>query len=790
MLTRFLLRTYDYFAAHRKLCWALLLVVLCTTLFSLLRLSFREDIADFLPRDRNYQLSVSVYQRLNAADRIFFLFQLRDTTARDPQRLVEAIERFSEYADSSEWQVSSLLDFEKIEEVRDFVYQNAPLLLSEADYERMEQKMNPDSVRATIERDKNLLLFPVGGFMSQSVAQDPLDLFSPLFSRLFASMPTTRYEMHEGYVFSPDDKFALAVMHSPFGASETNRNTELLQEIKHTISRLETEFSDIEIHLTGVPVVSVDNAQQIKKDGVLALTIAALLILPLLFYMLRRLRYLLLILLSLAFGWLIALAAMAWGRGEVSLIVLGIASVISGIAVNYPLHFLSHLAYKGSPRAVLADIVEPLVIGNVTTVGAFAALIPLDSTALRDLGLFAAFMLVGTILFVVFFLPHLVGGRFVNGKQEQPTYDDEEYIPQYPKNKFVIAVLLILTLVLGYFSLSTEFDTDVRNINYLTNEQKELLDELASLQQESSDSTQIYYTIADSTLDAALERTVRDFPDILIAGGKTQAERLERWNAFVERHRDVLEETLPQVWEQEGFLPCGFEAYRSSKKQLSLSDFAPLREIGVGNRIVDSTVVVVRKEALAEAESLVAQFNTKNPEHYFAFNVQSMNSAVARSLADNFNYIGFVCGAIVFLFLWISFRKLQYALIAFLPMLVSWLWILGTMHLLGMRFNLVNIILATFIFGQGDDYSIFITEGLIYEYSYHRRMLAHYKRSIFFSAAIMFIGMGSLIVASHPALRSLGEITIVGMASVVALTYIIPPLVFGLFMRFWATTKK
>ena len=788
MLTRFLLRTYDYFAAHRKLCWVLLLVVLCVALFSLLRLNFREDIADFLPRDRNYKLSVSVYQRLNAADRIFFLFQLRDTTARDPQRIVEAIEYFTESADSAGWEVSSLLDFEKIEEVRDFVYENAPLLLSESDYERMEQKMYPDSVRATIERDKTLLLFPVGGFMSQSVAQDPLDLFSPLFSRLFASMPTPQYEMHEGYVFSPDDKFALVVTHSPFGASETNRNTEFLQKIRHTISCLETEFSDVEIHLTGVPVVSVDNAQQIKKDGILALAIAALLILPLLFYMLRRLRYLLLILLSLAFGWLIALAAMAWGRGEVSLIVLGIASVISGIAVNYPLHFLSHLAYKGSPRAVLADIVEPLVIGNVTTVGAFAALIPLDSTALRDLGLFAAFMLVGTILFVVFFLPHFVGKHLVNGKV-QATNDGEEYIPKYPRNKFLIGALLTVTLVLGYFSLSTEFDTDVRNINYLTNEQKELLTELASLKQESTDSVQVYYTITDSTINAALERAATDFPDILIAGIWTQEERLERWNKFVERHRDVWEETLPRVWEQEGFLPCGFEAYRPSKKQLSLSDFAPLREIGVGNRIVDSTVVVIRKEAFAEAESLVAQFNTKNPEHYFAFNVQSMNSAVARSLADNFNYIGFVCGAIVFLFLWISFRKLQYAIIAFLPMLVSWLWILGTMHLLGMRFNLVNIILATFIFGQGDDYSIFITEGLIYEYTYYRRMLAHYKRSIFFSAAIMFIGMGSLIVASHPALRGLGEITIVGMASVVALTYIIPPLVFGLFVRFFAPKR-
>ena len=49
-------------------------------------------------------------------------------------------------------------------------------------------------------------------------------------------------------------------------------------------------------------------------------------------------------------------------------------------------------------------------------------------------------------------------------------------------------------------------------------------------------------------------------------------------------------------------------------------------------------------------------------------------------------------------------------------MAMGWLWILGIMALLGIKFNIVNIILATFIFGQGDDYTIFITEGLLYEY--------------------------------------------------------------------------
>lgn len=788
MLTHFLLRTYDYLCTHVRIRWALLLFLLLVALLSLLRLSFREDIADFLPRDPNYQLSVSVYQQLNAADRIFILFQLQDTSARDPQRIVDAIEHFTEQTDSLGWTVSSLLDVEKFEAIQDFIYTHAPLLLSHSDYERLEHKMHPDSLRTSIQRDKELLLFPVSSFTSQRVEQDPLDLFSPLFSRLFSAMPAARYEVHEGYVFSPDDKLALAVMHSPYGASETNKNSALLDSIQQTIGQVKTAFPDVQINLTGAPVISVDNARQIKQDSVLAFAIAALLILPLLFYMLRRLRYLFFIVISLTFGWLIALATMAWISDEVSLIVLGIASIISGIAVNYPLHFLSHLTHKGSPRGVLADIVEPLVIGNVTTVGAFAALIPLNSTALRDLGLFAACMLVGTILFVVIFLPHFVGQRH-NIPTTLNTSSDEEYIPHYPRNKFLIGGLVVATIVLGYFSLFTEFDTDVRNINYLTSEQKVLLNELTQLQQESTDSVRIYYTTTDSTSDAALVCCLRYFPDLVVTGHTTQQERIKRWNEFVARYHEIFETTLPLLWEEAGFSPTVFETYRLISSPLELSEFSPLLEAGISNQLVGNTAVVIRNEPLATTDSLIAHFNTLDLAHNYAFSVRSMNSAVARSLADNFNYIGFVCGAIVFFFLWLSFRKLSYAVIAFLPMLISWLWILGSMHLLGIRFNLVNIILATFIFGQGDDYSIFITEGLIYEYTHHRRILAQYKRSIFFSAAIMFIGMGSLIVARHPALRGLGEITIVGMASVVVLTYIIPPIVFGLFVRFFKTKR-
>ena len=112
-------------------------------------------------------------------------------------------------------------------------------------------------------------------------------------------------------------------------------------------------------------------------------------------------------------------------------------------------------------------------------------------------------------------------------------------------------------------------------------------------------------------------------------------------------------------------------------------------------------------------------------------------------------------------------------------MAVSWIWILGIMGMTGIQFNIVNIILATFIFGQGDDYTIFMTEGCCYEYAFRKKMLASYKSSILVSALIMFIGIGTLIFAKHPALHSLAEVTIVGMLSVVLMAYLLPPLVFN-----------
>ncbi|WP_238305497.1 MMPL family transporter [Hoylesella marshii] len=541
---------------------------------------------------------------------------------------------------------------------------------------------------------------------------------------------------------------------SPYGASETAKNTKLIERIDSIASVIGQSMTDVQILTTGAPVIAVQNAEQIKTDGLWTVSIAIILIVSLLFYSLRSWRHILLIVVAIAFGWLLALAGMSLIHRQVSIIVLGIASIIIGIAVNYPLHFVAHLSHRPSPRDTLRDLIEPLVIGNVTTVGAFCALIPLNSVALRDLGIFAAFMLVGTILFVTVFLPHLCHIRTkAKANGEECAEDADEYTPVYPRNKWIITAFVGLTLLLGYFSMSTAFDTNMQNINYLSADQRHLLADLAVMRNEQAGTTQVYMANEGTTPDQALEQSEADGADAFITSRREQQRRIDRWNAFLTRHQTLFRQTLPQEAARNGFSTDAFADFYSMLQTPfhphDIRFFAPLIDNGIGTRIIGNTAVHIKNIPNAEVPQLIDRYGNADGSRW-AFDVKSMNSTIASSLSDNFNYIGWACGLIVFIFLWLSFGKIEHALIAFLPMAVSWIWILGTMHILGMSFNLVNIILATFIFGQGDDYSIFMTEGLLYEHTHHRRMLASYKRSIFLSATIMFIGMGTLVIARIP----------------------------------------
>lgn len=798
---------------HILQCVALFCVTTILLLCLIFRLNFKEDISAFLPFDGKQHESFQVYQDVSGANKLIAIFQYRDSINNNPDNLVAAVDDFSQIIAENDslqmiTEIVTQVDLDVITEITDFVYYNIPYFLTEDDYVRMDSLLSQkEYVKSSLEEDKRLLMFPATSLLSSNIAKDPLNLFTPVVSRLNNDKVKSFFESYDGYIFTKDMSRCMVVMTSPFGNSETQKNAQLMHLLEDVAKDVKLNHIGLDIHFIGGPSIAVGNASQIKKDSIISVVIAVVLIMFLMIKVFKDIRNIMLIVLSIAWGWIFALGILSLFHKDISLIVIGISSIILGIAVNYPLHLVTHSKHTYSVKQALREIISPLIIGNITTVGAFMALIPLESVALRDLGLFSAFLLVGTIFFVVLFLPHII--RKTQVENDSIDNEDKGWLTKLCdiklENKWALCLVIVLTCLFAYYSNRTTFDSNMNNINFMTDEQRFDLEYFQQMTAGLESGNQCVYVVSKgSSIDDALMNGYR-IHDTLLSISKDydgatisscldlfipqsiQSIRIERWNSFINKYQNVFTNELRNLATNAGFNENAFEPFLTIVNETYIpkkyDDFAPLRTLCSTNFSLDPTsdtyrivdVIQVNSDDLLNVKQRVKDLEDTN---HFCFDVQSMNSALAINLSNNFNYLGWACGVIVFVFLWFSFGNIELALISFLPMAVSWIWILGIMGLTGIQFNIVNVILATFIFGQGDDYTVFMTEGCCYEYAYRRRMLVSYKRSIIVSALIMFIGIGTLIIAEHPALRSLAEITIVGMFAVVLMAYLLPPVVF------------
>ncbi|MBR3648192.1 MAG: MMPL family transporter [Paludibacteraceae bacterium] len=743
-----LLRLYDYLHTHRAVLWCTFAVVTALLIAGASTLRYREDISDFLPSDSRQQ--VEAYAS-DEAQRIVIIFE-----GASPDSLCAAVDRFEEQCLAyglSEDALTTSADPQDLIRRLQAIHANAPYYLTEDDYRRMDTLFTPEGFRTALARDKQLLSMPGSGLLAPLLSSDPLGLFPlplrqgeyPAGGREWITSAGEAFISYNGYMMTSDSTKAFAFYRSPYGATESRHNAHLIDSLQHVIDHLssppkqgepEGGFSPFPSgegrgeapRLHGAPVVAVGNARRIKADSFLAIGLSSVLIVLLLLYSFPRKRDILLIAVSVAFGWLCGMAMLRVFAGEVSVIILGIGSVIIGLAVNYPLHLLVHQRYTTSVRQTLEEVLSPLLIGNITTVGAFLALLPIDAMALRDLGIFAASMLLGTIMFCVVVLPHLMSA------EPTPLRVREAIVPlvgkELPTFSFrhvpfavVVAITLFFGAVLFIHRGNSRFDSDLSHINYMTPQQRAdfaLFTENATLN-------------TSERLSTPLNPSERVF---------------DLWSTWWStRDREQLHADFRQAAAEQGFSPTAFAPF----EEVFFSDHLPPFPLGEG-----------RGEAF--------------------------QGRAGERLLSTFNYLGLVCSCIVFVFLVFSFRSLRLAIIAFLPMAVAWVWILGIMQLTGIQFNIVNIILATFIFGQGDDYTIFVLEGALYEKKTGQPMLPQYRQSILLSALIMLISLGVLLVARHPAMHSLGTVTLIGMTCVVLMAWVIPPVLVKHFTPYKSTT--
>jgi len=138
--------------------------------------------------------------------------------------------------------------------------------------------------------------------------------------------------------------------------------------------------------------------------------------------------------------------------------------------------------------------------------------------------------------------------------------------------------------------------------------------------------------------------------------------------------------------------------------------------------------------------------------------------------------------AVIFIsfLLFLTFRSLSNMVMAMLPLLVGTAYTMGLMRVFGVNLNLANSLFLPLIVGAGVEYGIIIMQRWLQHNSGGVELPFSTGKGVILAALTTTVGFGSLTIASHRGISSLGLLATIGSLSVVAAAVILLPAVLRL----------
>ena len=820
-MTEFCIKIYRFFRNHRAVFWVSMIALYAFFGYFASKIYLEEDINKLMPSSKNEDGTTKLaFANLRIKDKTFLLFEGKNGASVEHiaevcDAFIDSLESRNAAMDSTHQVIGNIfyrLPDDLMLDVIDYMSAHLPAYIDTSVYTRLEAMLTYPHMKLQMKANHDDLLSPVGSMFPELIQMDPVGLRGLLMEQMkpFTEGAAGSYKTLNGHFFVQDSTVCVAFITPMYSATNTGQGSTLFRILNDQIEQFSASAPDVKISYHGTPASGFYNSWRIKSD--LKGTIIGSLVLVLIFISIcfRNYNTIPLLLLPVVFGTLFGLAAMYFIKGHFSLLALGIGAVVLGVALSYVLHIITHYKYISDPEQVLRDQVKPVCLGCLTTIGSFMGLIFIRTELLQDFGLFAAFAIVGTTFFSLVFLPQFLNPR--KNKLNHHAFAIIDRINAYPfdrKKPLLFTILATAVVCIGfYIAGGTQFDADMHNLGYKA-ESTSYSENLLRSKTHTGDK-QKYFASSGATMEEAIENfeimaaKLDSLQSIGLVKSYThtnqifvplhvQQERIDAWKNFWTGERlqlvhDLINKTAPEA----GLIPDAFSPFF----EFATADYEPdalyeasiipegyqstLMEQSYNDEYLCFTSVRCKNDSIHSKESdynRICEAIVSSP-NLLVLDTYYYTTDTLIQLNDDFNVLQWVSMLFVLIVLFFSFHfNIKHTLLGFMPILSSWLIVLGAMVIFDVRFNLINIIISTFIFGIGVDYSIFVMNGLIGGKE-NSRLLGYHKTAIFFSAFILIVTVSSMLFAEHPAIKSVGFSTLVGMISAVVISYVVQPAIF------------
>src|SRR3990172_8623902 len=687
-------------------------------------------------------------------------------------------------------------------------------LFTEEDGIELEQRLRTESIRETFRGWKRLLTESPAPFLAESFYNDPLALDTILLKKLddFKSMGG-EVKMDDGRVFSRDVRHIFILAQPVYAGTDSSHARELIDFMDRTILESESAFPGlINIAYMGSHRFGLDNADMIKRDIRMTLTLSAgsIAILALLAFR-RPFVMSLMTMLPAFFGGAFASCMIMLVYPGISAIAIGCGAMLLGIAVDFGIHFLYHADQISAGDTSQSDIIhildkltKPLMLTAATTLIAFLTLELSVLPGYRQLGLFAVFGIAGAFTFALLALPllipkakHSLRRPVINLTGIYPMFF--RWVKGHKKGLIIIVVSLSCTSALGIYRL--EFEGDIQKLNAVFPDTKRDWDTVIGSFGGILDSTSV--VVKGKDIEEALQQNemlysgLRDMREQgkvqgnnsiapLFPSKARQEENRQRWQEFWSRERidrvmkDVEEicmelrirpETVRDVLARlpRPMPPLELEGFNSGLLRTVAANQISVNEDGV---MVMTNLQIVNDSEYANIAAMIGDSVPgailTNGRHFVQHIVSLIHMEMIR--------LGGVTLLFVAAAMALYSRRFNSFVSLMLPLFLSLFWTFGIMGWLGIKFNIMNAMIVIFIFGIVDDYSVFLHEAWNNSTSGNDLHLSHTSGAITLSAITTFLGLGSLVFARHPALHSIGATALLGITLGLASVFLTVPL--------------